>query len=410
MNRKKLVLIGNGMAGARTLQEILRLDPEKYRICVFGAEPWGNYNRILLSPVLAGEKTIDEIMINPESWYRERGIELLSGRTVTGMDRNRRCVIADDGTEREYDRLILTTGSSPVVIPVPGADLENVMTFRDIHDVHGMLECSGKFTTAVVIGGGLLGLEAASGLMARGMQVTVVHLPDALMERQLDKTAAGLLQHTLQQRGMKFLLQKQTECIIGEHRVTGVRFSDGNEIPADLVVMATGIRPNIELARRSGLVCERGVLVNDTLRTSDPDIHAVGECVQHRNITYGLVAPLFEQAHVCANHLAGPGDAIYPGSTTATRLKVTGIDLCSAGCINAAADDEIITYTDPYAGIYKKLVIRNARVVGCILYGNADDAGWYLQLMDERTEITPFRDRVIFGRAFTENTIDKQAA
>ncbi|MEJ2061052.1 MAG: FAD-dependent oxidoreductase, partial [Gammaproteobacteria bacterium] len=327
----KLVLIGNGMAGVRTLEELLKLASDKYDITVFGAEPYGNYNRILLSPVLSGEKTLSDIMLNDESWYAEQGITLHKGKRVTVIDRVKRVVTAEDGTTADYDRLILATGSNPFIIPVPGHDKQGVLGFRDIHDVERMLESTRSYKHAVVIGGGLLGLEAANGLMKQGMDVTVVHLLDSLMERQLDKVAGDLLKRSLEERGLRFLMQAQTSEILGDEHVTGVRFADGSEVEADLVVMAVGIRPNIELAQRAGIYCERGVVVNDTLQTFDPCIYAIGECVQHRGDLYGLVAPLFEQAKVCANHLAEYGIAKYGGSMTSTKLKVTGIDLFSAG-------------------------------------------------------------------------------
>ncbi|MCB1877603.1 MAG: NAD(P)/FAD-dependent oxidoreductase, partial [Chromatiales bacterium] len=321
---EKLVLVGNGMAGVRTLEELLKLAPGKYDITVFGAEPYGNYNRILLSPVLASEKTIEDIILNDEQWYADNGIKLHKGKKVVDINRARRQVIADDGTVESYDRLVLATGSDPFVIPVPGAELEGVLTFRDIHDVHSMIDAAKQHKKAIVIGGGLLGLEAANGLMKQGMDVSVVHLLDTLMERQLDKPAAGLLKRSLEEKGLNFLMGKQTETILGERRVTGLRFTDGSTVDADLVVMAVGIRPNADLARKVGLHCERGVVVSDTMQTFDPSIYAVGECVQHRGISYGLVAPLFEQAKVAANHLAEMGIARYEGSVTSTKLKVTG--------------------------------------------------------------------------------------
>ncbi|HYQ90950.1 MAG TPA: FAD-dependent oxidoreductase, partial [Candidatus Competibacteraceae bacterium] len=272
--RRRLVLVGNGMAGMRTIEELLALAPEKYDITVFGAEPHGNYNRILLSPVLAGEKDLDQILINDESWYTERGIVLHAGREVVAIDRAGRRVIAADGTLEAYDRLLLATGSNPFMIPVPGADLPGVVTFRDIRDVDTMLSAARSGgRQAVVIGGGLLGLEAANGLLKQGMDVTVVHLLDILMERQLDAAAAALLKRTLEARGLRFLMPAQTAAILGEDRVRAVQFKDGLEIPADLVVMAVGIRPNIELAKRAGLHCERGVIVNDTMQTYDPRIY-----------------------------------------------------------------------------------------------------------------------------------------
>ncbi len=399
MNKEKLILIGNGMAGVRTVEELLKLAPEKYDITVFGAEPYGNYNRILLSPVLAGEKTVDEIMINTEEWYAENNITLLKGKTVTKIDRVNRKVVAEDGTHREYDRIILATGSNPFVIPIPGKDLPGVITFRDIHDVNAMLETSAKHKNAVVIGGGLLGLEAANGLMKQGMSVIVVHLLDCLMERQLDKPAAELLRLSLEDRGMKFFMEKQTETIVGETHVTGVRFKDGMEIGTDLVVMAVGIRPNTVLARNSGLYCELGVIVTDTMQTFDPRIYAVGECVQHRGTTYGLVAPLFEQAKVCANHLAEYGIARYEGSVTSTKLKVTGIDLFSAGNYLGDDDTEDLIYQDSSQDIYKKLVIKNNKIEGAVLYGDTIDGSWYFQLMRDGTDISDIRENLLFGQA-----------
>lgn len=399
MKPEKLVLVGNGMAGVRTLEELLKLAPNRYEITVFGAEPYGNYNRILLSPVLAAEKTIDEIMLNDEQWYRDNGIVLHKGKQVKRIDRVRRCVVAEDGTETEYDRVILATGSSPFIIPVPGTDLEGVISFRDIHDVDTMLEASRSKGRAVVIGGGLLGLEAANGLMKQGMDVTVVHLLDTLMERQLDKVAADLLKRSLEERGLKFLMEHQTECILGEGRVEAVRFKDGSETLADLVVMAVGIRPNIELAERSGLYCERGVVVNDTMQTFDPRIYAVGECVQHRRQTYGLVAPLWEQAKVCANHLAAFGIARYEGSVTSTKLKVTGIDLFSAGDFLGDDTTEDMVFQDAARGIYKKLVIKDNRIRGTVLYGDTIDGSWYFQLMRDEADIADIRENLLFGQA-----------
>jgi len=398
--REKLVLVGNGMAGMRTLEELLVIAPDKYDITVFGAEPYGNYNRILLSPVLAGEKTVDQIMINDLDWYAERGITLHAGQEVATINRARRQVIAADGATVSYDRLLLATGSNPFVIPIPGNDLSGVITFRDIQDVHAMLEAAraGK-KHAVVIGGGLLGLEAANGLMKQGMEVTVVHLLDVLMERQLDIEAAAMLRASLEERGLRFLMDAQTVAILGEERVKGVRFKDGLEIPADLVVMAVGIRPNTDLAKQSGIHCERGVVVNDTMQTYDPRIYAVGECVQHRGQTYGLVAPLWEQARVCANHLARYGVSRYQGSVTSTKLKVTGIDLFSAGNFSSSPDCDEIVLRDQARGVYKKLVVKDNQVQGAVLYGDTIDGSWYFQLLREKTDVSGFRDSILFGQA-----------
>ncbi len=396
--KEKLVLVGNGMAGVRTLEELLEIAPDKYDITVFGSEAYGNYNRIMLSPVLAGEKTVDDIMLNDEQWYSDNGITLHKGKTITRIDRAKKQVIAADATAAAYDRLLLATGSNPFMIPVPGKDKDGVIAFRDIHDVDTMLQASKDYKKAVVIGGGLLGLEAANGLMKQGMEVTVVHLLDSLMERQLDKPASALLKASLEERGMTFLMEAATQEIIGDGRVQGVRFKDGSEVEADLVVMGVGIIPNTELASASGLHCERGIVVNDVMQTFDPAIYAVGECAQHRGIAYGLVAPLFEQGKVAANQLAGLGFASYKGSVTSTKLKVTGIDLFSAGDFNESEGDEVISLQDPSAGSYKKLVIRDDRIKGAVLYGDTIDGTWYFQLMREGTSIADFRKTILFGQ------------
>lgn len=403
MNRERLVLVGNGMAGMRAIEELLKLEPEMYEIRVFGAEPHPNYNRILLSPVLSGEKTVEEIVLNTRAWYAEHGIRLHTGDPVVAIDRVKRLVRTASGLEAGYDRLLLATGSTPFVIPVPGADLPGVMGYRDIADVERMLAAARDHRRAIVIGGGLLGLEAAYGLQRQGMEVTVVHLLDTLMERQLDKAAAALLQASLTERGLSFRMAAKTAAILGEDRVTGVRFADGTEIPADLVVMAVGIRPNIALAKEAGLHCERGIVVDDTMLTYDPRIYAVGECVQHRGTCYGLVAPLFEQAKVCANHLARLGYGRYQGSVTSTKLKVTGIDLFSAGNYQGGEGTEEVLLQDPSAGIYKKLVIRDNRIDGAVLYGDTVDGAWYFQLMREGTDISDIREHLLFGQAHLGN-------
>ncbi|HUW51766.1 MAG TPA: nitrite reductase large subunit NirB [Sulfuricella sp.] len=412
MKKMKLVMVGNGMAGVRTLEELLKISPDLYDITVFGAESHANYNRIMLSPVLAGEQTIKDIMLNDVEWYEQNGITLHLGKTISKIDRRRRTVETEDGTVAEYDRLLLATGSNPVMLPVPGGELHGVVSFRDIRDVDAMLEASARYKHAVVIGGGLLGLEAANGLMLRGMDVTVVHLAPWLMERQLDQTAARMLQHSLEANGLKFLLQKQTEQLVGSNtppppdekgtprdRVAAVRFKDGSEIPADLVVMAVGIRPNAALAESAGIHCNRGVVVNDTMQTYDPRIYAVGECVAHRGVSYGLVAPLFEMAKVCANHLALLGYGRYVGSTVSTKLKVTGIDLFSAGDFSGAEGAEEIVLSDPVGGVYKKLVIRDNKLEGAVLYGDTADGAWYFQLLREGRCIGAIRDHLMFGQA-----------
>lgn len=400
MLKQNLVLIGNGMAGVRTLEELLKLAPEHYHITVFGEEPYGNYNRIMLSPVLASEKTLEQIMLNDDDWYTANNITLHKGKRVEQINRARREVIATDGTVAHYDRLIIATGSNPFMLPVPGANKRGVLSFRDINDVHQMLEASSQYKKAIVIGGGLLGLEAANGLLKQGMDVSVVHINDTLMERQLDKPAAKLLQQSLEARGMHFLLEASTAEILGDERVTGVRFKDGLEVEADLVVMAVGIKPNIALAKSTGLYCERGIVVNDTMQTiTDPKIYAIGECVQHRGIAYGLVAPLFEQAKVAANHLAQYGIARYQGTVTSTKLKVTGIELFSAGDFIGNDKTEEIVFKDAGAGTYKKIVLQDNQIKGAVLYGDTVDGSWYFQLMKDSTDISAFRDTLLFGQA-----------
>ncbi len=406
MKKMKLVVVGNGMAGMRTVEELLRIAPELYEITVFGAEPHPNYNRILLSPVLAGEQTIEQIVLNPLDWYRDHGITLHAGRKVTAVDRRRRIVRADDGTEAPYDRLLLATGSKPMILPVPGKELAGVIGYRDIADTQAMIDAAAQHRHAVVIGGGLLGLEAANGLAKRGMQVSVVHLMPWLMERQLDATAARLLQKSLEQRGLQFHTEAQTAALIGDAddgqggRVRAVRLKDGRELPAELVVMAAGIRPNTELAEGIGLHCARGIVVGDTLQTvTDPRIYAVGECAAHRGIAYGLVAPLFEQAKVCATHLAEFGIGRYTGSQVSTKLKVTGIDLFSAGNFAGGDGTEEIVLSDPIGGVYKKLVIQDDKLVGACLYGDTVDGSWYFKLIRDGRPVAEIRDQLMFGES-----------
>ena len=402
MKKMRLVMVGNGMAGVRTLEELLKIAPDLYDITVFGAEPHPNYNRILLSPVLAGEQTIEQIVLNPLEWYAEQGITLHLGKTVTGIDRTRRVVTADDETTAEYDRLLIATGSNPFILPVPGKDLQGVIAYRDIADTQTMIDAATRYKHAVVIGGGLLGLEAANGLMLRGMTVTVVHILPTLMERQLDDVAGRLLQKSLEERGLTFLMGAQTQELLANEasRVRAVRFKDGTEIPADLVVMAAGIRPNTALAEKIGIHCNRGIVVNDTMQTiTDPRVYSVGECAAHRGIAYGLVAPLFEQGKVCATHLAQFGIGRYTGSQTSTKLKVTGIDLFSAGNFSGGPGTEEIVLSDPYAGVYKKLVIQGDKLVGACLYGDTVDGSWYFKLLRDGRAIGDLRDKLMFGES-----------
>ena len=390
------------MAGMRTVDELLKLSPDKFEITVFGAEPHGNYNRIMLSPVLAGDKQLSEIIINDLQWYQDNNITLYTGKTVIQIDRINKKIITDDGLITNYDRLIIATGSVPVILDIAGKDLEGVISFRDINDVNVMIETAKTHKNAIVIGGGLLGLEAANGLMSQGMNVSVVHRNNTLMSQQLDQEAADLMRVQLEAKGMHFLMNHHTEALLGNERVEKVRFKDGLEVDADLVIMAIGVRPNIQLAQASGIQCDRGILVDDTLQTYTPTIYAVGECVQHRKKTFGLVAPLFEQAKVCANHLVGLGISSYVNSVTSTQLKVTGIALFSAGDYVGGDGTESIVFKDAARHIYKKLVLKDSNIVGIVLYGETTDGLWYFSMLTEKTDITSLRDDMIFGQHHSE--------
>ncbi len=456
----KLVMVGNGMAGVRTLEELLKIAPDLYDITVFGAEPHPNYNRILLSPVLAGEQTLDQIVLNDWSWYTDHHITLHAGWRVTSVDRIKRQVHAQNAAGETistgYDRLLLCTGSNPFMLPIPGKDLAGVIAYRDIADTNAMIDAATHYKHAVVIGGGLLGLEAANGLMLRGMKVSVVHVQPTLMERQLDEVAGQLLQKSLEQRGLNFLMGAQTQALLkpadlgdwvaerfaqvkeepaqragdteqnapppspqpdvanqattalaqnlqeklasSPDRVCAVRFKDGSVVAADLVVMAVGIRPNTELAQAMRLHCDKGIVVSDTLQTvTDARIYSVGECAAHRGTAYGLVAPLFEQAKVAANHLAQFGIGRYVGSLTSTKLKVTGIDLFSAGNFAGGEGTEEIIMSDPKGGVYKKLVLQDDKLVGACLYGDTVDGSWYFKLLRDGRPVADIRDKLMFG-------------
>ena len=405
-HKMRLIMVGNGMAGIRALEELLKLAPDLYEIEVFGAEPHPNYNRILLSPVLAGEQKLEEIILNDWDWYRQNQITLHAGFRVTQVDRVKRQVTATnhlgETVTSEYDRLVLATGSDPFMLPIEGKDLPGVLAYRDMADTQAMIEAAARYPQAVVIGGGLLGLEAANGLMKRGMKVNVVHATDWLMERQLDRQAGQMLQASLEARGMAFKMNAITHALLPgpDGRVQTVQFKDGTELKAQLVVMAVGIRPSTQLAQAMGLWVNRGIVVSDTLQTvTDPRIWAVGECVAHRGVAYGLVAPLFEQAKVLANHLAEFGISRYTGSQTSTKLKVTGIDLFSAGEFMGGPGSDEIVMSDVTAGVYKKLVLNNGRLMGACLYGDTVDGSWYFKLIREGRDVTEIRDRLMFGES-----------
>lgn len=399
--KMKLVLVGNGLAGMRCLEDLLDMAPDHYEITVIGEEPWGNYNRIMLSPVLSGEKTIDDIMLHPHAWYADKGIRLIAGDPAVRIDRPRKHVYTEKGEVISYDRLILATGSKPFILPIPGSDLKGVLSFRNIYDVNQMLAYCKTKKNAVIIGGGLLGLEAAYGLKQQGMHVTVLHLMDRIMDRQLDIKASQMLKTTIERKGIRILTEANTECLIGEEgHVTQVKLKDGTVLDADLVVFAVGIRPNMSLAQSAGLRCNRGVLVNDTMQTFDPSIYAVGECIEHRGQTFGLVEPLWGQAFICASHLAEHGSLIFKAPTVPTQLKVSGCDVFSAGDFEPKDDFEDIILNDEKRQIYKRIIIQKDKVIGAVLFGDTEDGAWYAELIADQTPITNIRNKLLFGRDF----------
>jgi NAD(P)H-dependent nitrite reductase large subunit/NAD(P)H-dependent nitrite reductase small subunit len=397
----KLVLIGNGLAGMRCLEDLLDMAPDRYEVTVIGEEPWGNYNRIMLSPVLSGEKTIDDIMLHPHAWYRDKGIQFIADDPAVKIDRTRKVVHTEKGESVDYDRLIIATGSSPFIPPVQGVDLKGVISFRDIYDVNTMIKYCESKKNAVVIGGGLLGLEAAYGLKQRGMNVTVLHLMDRIMERQLDGRASRMLRHSIEQKGINIITEANTEALIGEEgHVSQVRLKDGTVLDADLVIFAVGIRPNIALAQSAGLRCNRGILVNDTMQTFDPSIYAVGECIEHRNQTFGLVEPLWGQAFICATHLAEHGSLTFKSPTVPTQLKVSGVDVFSAGNFEPKEDYEDIILNDDKRQIYKRIIIQKDKVIGAVLFGDTEDGMWYAELIADQTPVSTFRNKLLFGKDF----------
>jgi nitrite reductase (NADH) large subunit len=398
-SKPHLIVIGNGMAGCRAVEEILERDASRFRISIFGAEPRVNYNRIMLSPLLAGEKSFEDIIINGQEWYDDNGIELIAGDPVVAIDRAAKTVIARSGRVERYDKLILATGSDPFIIPVPGHDLQGVISFRDMDDVGSMLRAASGGGDAVVIGGGLLGLEAAHGLSLRGMKVTVIHLMNTLMERQLDEAAGWLLKTELEKRGQQILTTADTAEIYGDGKVEGVRLKDGKEIPASIVVMAVGIRPNVKLARDAGLAIGRGIHVDDHLVTSDDDILSVGECVEHAGQVYGLVAPIWDMCRSLADGLVAEPSG-YSGSVTSTKLKVSGIDVFSAGDFSGGEGCEDIVMRDASRGVYKRVIVKDDKLVGAVLYGDTADGNWYFDLLKRQEDVSEIRDALIFGQAF----------
>ncbi|RCW71885.1 nitrite reductase large subunit NirB [Saliterribacillus persicus] len=390
MGKQKLILIGNGMAGVRAIEEILKLLPDQFDITVFGKEPYPNYNRIQLSKVLQGDTEISDITINEWEWYEENNIRLYPGETVTTINKKEKFVETDKGRKEEYDYLIIATGSNPFMIPLPGVDKEGVTAFRDIKDCEKMIEYSNKYKRAAVIGGGLLGLEAARGLLNLGMEVDVIHISDYLMERQLDKAAGKLLQKELEAQGMKFLLEKETVEITGKNRVTGLKFKDGGKIPADLVVMAVGIKPNVQLAADNGIEVNRGIVVNDYMETSEANIFAVGECAEHDQMVYGLVAPLYEQGQALAKRICGMNHQGYKGSVLSTQLKVSGVDVFSTGQINETNVTKSIKVFDEWRGTYKKILVEDEKITGAVLFGDTQEGNRLLSLIKQKANIEEY--------------------
>ncbi|MEO0945134.1 MAG: nitrite reductase large subunit NirB [Pseudomonadota bacterium] len=400
MEKQKLVVIGNGMAPGRMLEDLFDKAPDAYDVTIFNAEPRVNYNRLMLSPVLSGEKTYEDIITHDDDWYEKHGVMLHKSARVSEVNREAKTVTSETGITTPYDKLVIATGSNPFIIPLPGHDLEGVLTYRDLDDVERMIEVSKGEGTAVVIGGGLLGLEAAAGLKMQGMDVVVLHLMPTLMERQLDPAAGYLLERAFEELGIRVMTKANTHEILGENgKVAGVKLDDGTLIDCEMVVMAVGIRPSMGLAKDIGLDCNRGVLVGDDMRTSDSDIFSVGECVEHRGQCYGLVAPLYEMASVIAENLTG-GEAEYTGSVTATKLKVTGIDLYSAGDFAEAPDREEIVLRDAAGGVYKRVVIKDNRIIGAVLYGDTADGAWFFDMLKKGTDISEMRETLIFGQAY----------
>ena len=397
---EKLVIIGNGMAPGRMLEHLLDATPGRYDITIFNAEPRVNYDRIMLSPVLSGEKSFEEIVIHGDGWYVANGIMLYKGHRIVAIDRAAKTVTSDHGVTEPYDKLVIATGSVPFIIPVPGKDLPGVLTYRDLDDVNAMLLAAQSRQKAVVIGGGLLGLEAAAGLKERGMEVTVLHVMPTLMERQLDPTAGYLLQKAVEARGIRVITKANTKRIVGESRVEGVELDDGTVIPATLVVMAVGIRPNAALAREAGLAVNRGIVTDERMATSDPDILTVGECAEVGGMVYGLVAPLYQMARIAAASLSGGADERFVHVDTPTKLKVTGIDLYSLGDFADGDDREEIVLRDASAGVYKRLVLKEDRIIGTVLFGETADGAWFANLQKKQADISQMRDTLIFGQAF----------
>jgi nitrite reductase (NADH) large subunit len=399
MGKKKLVLVGNGMAGVRCIEEILKLDPSGFEIAIFGSEPHVNYNRILLSSILQGSTSFGDITLHDREWYERNHIHLYTGETVIQIDKHIQVIKTDQRRILSYDQLIIATGSVPFSLPIPGADKQGVVTFRTIEDCQKIMEISKKNKKAVVIGGGLLGLEAAKGLLNLGMTVYVVHIGSYLMERQLDETAARMLQKELEGQGMKILLEKETKEIVGGISAEGVCFNDGTEVEANLVVMAAGVRPNVQLAKKTGIETNRAIIVNDYMETSVPNIYAVGECVEHRGMNYGLVQPLYEQGKALAKRICGIEGQGYEGSVLSTQLKISGVDLFSVGVIHDKdSSNQSIKIYDEVKSVYKKVVIQDHKIIGAVLFGDTNERTRLLDMILKQQDVSDLEKVSLFPK------------
>ena len=393
-----LVIVGQGMAGTKLVDELCQRALGRYSIILVGAEPYRAYNRVLLSSLLAREMTVDDIQLKPLAWWPKNGITNVFGRPVTSVDRSKKTIAFSNGVEIAYSKLVLATGSHAVKLPTPGMDLPGAITFRAMDDVDTMLHAAQPGRPAVVIGGGLLGLEAAYGLAKAGVRVTLLHIATRLMERQLDDPAARLLRAAIEGKGCEVILGANTVRVRGTSRVEAVELADGRVIPADLLVCAVGVRPNIALAKDAGLACNRGILVDDQMRTGDPDVFAIGECAEHRGVAYGLVEPAYEHAKTVARTLAGENDVAYAGSILATNLKVSGVSLFSAGDFMGEGKEALV-YEDEAQHVYKKIVLEDDKVAGAVLYGDTADGLWYLDLIKSGEPVGAMRNDLIFGRS-----------
>ena len=397
MHRERLVVIGNGMASLRLLERLGQHAPGCFDVTVVGAEPAPAYNRVLLSSLLAQDVAESDCRLRERPWYLRQGVRLITGAAATAIDLAEREVVVGELTTLPFDRLVLATGSDPIRLPRPGMDLPGVITFRDLADVAAIRDAAPRGARAVVIGGGLLGIEAAYGLARRGVKTTLVHVMDRLMERQLDRRAAVLIKAAIEAKGIRVLLAADTAAIDGVDRAEAVRLADGRVLPADLVVVAVGVRPAAELANNAGLEVQRGIVVDDMLETSAPGVHAIGECAEHRGTAYGLVEPAYEQADVLARRLGGE-DARYAGSLVAASLKVSGVPVFSAGIVADDAEAEPIIFSDPATGTYRKLTIRDGRLVGAVLVGDVAEGPWYCDLIRSGEPVSSFRNDLMFGR------------